>query len=457
MPAVALSRRRSLAFSLLCCLVYFTSYMTRLNYGAAISEIGDALHVSNQLAGMALIGSSVAYGIGQPLFGFAGDRLSPRHMIAVGLAGTALLNAAVACTDSIGLITAIWCLNGLFQAMLWPPLVRIMTQTLSREAYNNASVGIVAAASAGTIGVYLLVPLCIVFAGWRLSFVIPAALSMLVAAVWFAGAGKFSPSVSVSKAAGEAAASGMEAAAIEIEAAGTASARGDAAQEGTATADAMPAAANPIDARPASAKAITLIMASGLLPILLAITLQGALRDGITTWMPTFIGDTYGFGNSSAILSTAILPLFTIVSVSAASFVQRILRNEVRTSALLWTAACAAAGLLAAFYDANAAIGIALIAVLTGCMHGVNMMLISLLPMHFASAGKASTISGILNAFSYLGSASSIYGIAALSEGYGWRITICAWCVMAIAGMILCGACAKRWNRFAAEAAGSRL
>ncbi|QHW32085.1 MFS transporter [Paenibacillus rhizovicinus] len=408
MPAVKLSPRQSFIFSSLCCLVYFTSYMTRLNYGAAISEIADSLRVSNSLAGMALIGSFIAYGIGQPIFGLIGDRLPPRHMIASGLVATALLNLAVANTGNIYLITVIWCFNGLFQAMLWPPLVRIMTQTLSREAYNNASVGVVAAASAGTIGVYLLVPLCIVLSGWRMSFAIPAGLSLLVAGIWFAGARKF-PSQS----------SG--------------------------------GAMNPVTEQ-ASGKAVPLIFASGLLPIIAAIVLQGALRDGITTWMPTFIDDNFGLGNSFSILSTAVLPAFTIISVSAASFVQRILQNEVRTATLFWAAALVTAGLLIALYNANAIIGIALMACLTGCMHGINLMLISLLPVHFAKFGKVATISGILNAFTYLGSAGSIYGIAAMSGRFGWEITIVVWCAMALAGVILCAFCTKRWHRFIAKA-----
>lgn len=398
-------KRRGLRFIVLCCLVYFVSYMTRINYGVAISEIADSLRISNQLAGMAVIGGFVAYGLGQPVFGLIGDRVKPRYMITAGLAATAACNFVISFIDDIYGMTVVWCFNGFFQAMLWPPLVRIMAQTLSGDSYRKASVSIVTAASAGTIAVYLLVPFSIWLSGWRLAFIIPALIGLVMALVWFVGI------------------------------------KGFAVQEENAEEKAMQEA-------PAQVRMGALVMASGLLPIMLAVVLQGALRDGITTWMPTYMSDVYSFGNSISILSTAILPVFTILSVSAASYVQRFARNELKSAAFIWGAGAAAAAGLTVVFASNAAVSLLLMAILTSCMHGVNLMLISQVPMHFAQFGRISTISGILNAFTYLGSAVSIYGIAAISDQYGWRLTIMIWSVIALMGMVICASCIGRWKRF---------
>ncbi|MBO9607800.1 MAG: MFS transporter, partial [Paenibacillaceae bacterium] len=150
----SLTKRQLIVFSTLCCLVYFTSYLTRLNYSAAISEIVNSLQITNQLAGMAVIGSFIAYGISQPVFGFLGDIVKPRHMIFAGLTASAICNLLISFVSNIYLMTFIWSLNGLFQAMLWPPLVRIMAQTLPASNYRKASVSVVASASFGTIVVY---------------------------------------------------------------------------------------------------------------------------------------------------------------------------------------------------------------------------------------------------------------------------------------------------------------
>ena len=57
---------------------------------------------------------------------------------------------------------------------------------------------------------------------------------------------------------------------------------------------------------------------------------------------------------------------------------------------------------------------------ITGCTYGVNLMLISRLPKYFAGLGMVSTVSGLLNAFTYVGSAVSTYAFGAVAESSGW-------------------------------------
>ena len=56
----------------LCCLVYFASYVTRLDYAAVLVEIVRDLQLSNTTAGIAVTGSFITYGLGMILFGFTG-------------------------------------------------------------------------------------------------------------------------------------------------------------------------------------------------------------------------------------------------------------------------------------------------------------------------------------------------------------------------------------------------
>ena len=75
-------------------------------------------------------------------------------------------------------------------------------------------------------------------------------------------------------------------------------------------------------------------------------------------------------------------------------------------------------------------------------------MLITRAPIHFARYGKISTMSGLLNAFTYIGSAASTYGFAWLSDRFGWYFTIGSWVVTAGAGMMLCLCLTKKWKKF---------
>ena len=85
---------------------------------------------------------------------------------------------------------------------------------------------------------------------------------------------------------------------------------------------------------------------------------------------------------------------------------------------------------------------------ITGTMQGLNLILIGVLPAHFQRFGRVSTFSGLLNAFTYVGSALSAYGFAAAADAWGWRAVIGAWPVIAVLGAAVCLACVRPWRRF---------
>lgn len=379
--------------------------MTRINYGAAITAIIESLGISKTLASMAVTGSFITYGSGQILNGIMGDYVKPRTMIFCGLVITALCNIAMSALSNVYIMTAVWCINGFAQSMMWPPLTRIMAENLSPEEYNKACAAVSASASVATILIYIIVPLCIILSGWRAVFLLSAALGLLVGFLWL----------------------------FKINSLVTTKPIGD---ENKNTSN---PAVSPMSFR-------FLLLHSGLIPIMIIILLQGYLRDGLTTWMPAYINDIYRIGTSNSILSTAVLPIFAILSVYASSYLYKSIKNEIKASAIIWFVGLASSLFLIFVYSSQVVISIALMAIITGCMHGVNFMLISILPARYKESGRVSTVSGILNTFTYVGSAISSYGIAKLSESYGWKFTIITWSIVALCGIILNIICVKKWD-----------
>lgn len=399
------SRQAAQRLTALCCLIYFASYLTRLNYGAALTEIIRDFQVSKETAILAVTGSFITYGAGQLFSGALGDRFSPRLIITLGMIATCLCNMAVALLDSMAVITVLWCCNGFFQSMLWPPLVKIMVRNLSKEDYARGCVLVSGAATVGTIAVYLLVPLCIQLNSWRLSFHSAALFGLLSAAAWLWGTRDLSqPPVFPD--------------------------------------------ASPLSSKPAQTDLGRLFLLSGLVPVLAAIIAQGTLRDGLTTWMPTFIAENYQLGSSLSILTAVVLPVFSLVCIFLSSRLQSRVQNELFSSTLLFALGSAASVLLPLLHRSGAAASVLLMSVTTGCMYGVNMLLIGRLPAYFAPYGCVSTMSGILNACTYVGSALSTYGIAAVSSRFGWPVTMVLWAVIALAGTLLCAFSTRRWGNF---------
>lgn len=379
-------------------ILYLISYVTRINYGAVISEIVRAESMLKSEVSLAVTGSFVTYGLGQLVSGFMGDKIQPKLLILAGLIVTVTMNLLIPMCSSPYAMLVIWCINGFAQAFMWPPLVKLMTYFFTEETYKKACMIVSWGSSFGTIIVYLAAPLCIALFNWRTVFFISAALGLVMAVIW-----SRMPVI------------------IEME--------------------------NSVDGEKNESGRIPWSMLIVL--IMLAIVLQGSLRDGVTTWMPSYILETYNLSSSISILTAVILPIFSIVSFNITSIIyRRKLKNELICGGAMFAAGFAAALLLSIFAGSNAVLSILLSAVLTGCMHGVNLILICMIPPYFKKYGCVSFASGLFNSCTYVGSAVSAYGIAVFSENFGWQSTIVLWSVIALAGTLICFTMSGKWKKF---------
>lgn len=385
--------------------LYLISYVTRINYGAVIAELVSAEGIQKSLASLALTASAVTYGAGQLISGFLGDRIEPKKLIFSGLLVTIFMNLLIPFCRTPYQMTAVWGINGMAQAFMWPPLVKIMTVLFTEETYKKACVIVSWGSSCGTILVYLLSPVCIYFAGWRAIFVLSALCAAVMAAIWL----KKCPGVKEF--------SGV-------------------------------AAAETQERKPLTRNIIFLLPG-----IMLAIALQGMLRDGVTTWMPSYISETFHLSSKISILTGVVLPVFSIVTFQVTSLIYRKkVRNELLLSGILYLTGFTAALVLALTNGANAGLSVFLTALLTGSMHGVNLILVCMVPPYFKRFGRISFASGMLNFCTYVGSAVSTFGMAVFSERFGWNSTVFLWSTIALFGGGACLAISKGWGRFAKEA-----
>ena len=59
--------------------VYFTSYITRVNYNTVLVEISSDENILRSLLALPLTASFITYGLGQIISGCLGDRYDPFH------------------------------------------------------------------------------------------------------------------------------------------------------------------------------------------------------------------------------------------------------------------------------------------------------------------------------------------------------------------------------------------
>lgn len=399
--------------SLLCPLIYFASYMTRKNYSIVMADIIISEGISNADASLAATLSLVSYGIGQIISGILGDRFKPQNIILCGLSLTTAMNLAMPLTDDFTLRSIIWFINGFAQSMLWPPLVRIMAETMDSKTYNRVCTNVNVAGISGTVLLYITASaIWIKYFNWKYVFFSSALVSGVIAVIWVIGFSKATKGTDLFRSV-----KGKE--------------KGEKKQNTL------------------SAKALLM---SGFLLIAIAIICQGALRDGITDWVPTFIINTFSLESGSAILKSVIIPVFSVISVKLVGIINgKFVKDEVKAGTITFLAGALGCLLLLFIYKENQYVTLILAALITCFMHGVNYFLICIVPARFEKYNAVSTMSGIINSLTYVGSAAATYGFGAVSDNFGWNTVLVSWVAVAVIGTVTALLAIKPWRRFVTE------
>ena len=421
MEGIRTKGNAAMRMSILLAILYFTSYITRLNFSAVMNEMISTSVLDKTQAGV--IGSALffTYGAGQIISGMLSDKFSPNSIIGAGLGITVTCNLLMPMVDDPILMAVVWGVNGFAQALFWPPIVVIMAECFDENQYATGMLVVSIGSHGATILIYALVPLLLVWFTWKSSFFAAALIAIVFGSVWFILYPKLKKEFANRK-------KSEEPAQTEIAA---------------------------TDAEPKKSEGkgfFKLLAASGVIVILFAIAMQGFLKDGIQSWMPTFFTEVFQMESSAAILSNMALPIFNIIVVwIATSLYKTVFRNETREAIILFATGAVLCMLLALFFETSALLCLVLAAMITGCMHGVNLMLVCFVPRRFRKQGKVATVTGLCNACSYVGSTASSYGIAAIASALGWQKTLISWGFVALCGFVLCILITRRWTKFTKE------
>ncbi len=146
---------------------------------------------------------------------------------------------------------------------------------------------------------------------------------------------------------------------------------------------------------------------------------------------------------------SVILPLVSIAgSYLYTELFKRVLKNEVLGSLIFFSIGAVLLLVLWQFYATNVVLSLILAALASSLMHGINMMLISYLPTRFTYTGKVSTVSGITNACTYVGSTVAMFLNPIIATAFGWRGALLVWLIIAVVGVVVCAITLKRWTAF---------
>jgi phosphoglycerate transporter family protein len=164
---------------------YATYYFVRKNFSAAMPllEKDPDLDISKADLGGFLTAHSVLYGVSKFANGYFADRANARFFFAFGLMVSALLNLGCGLATTAAVLGFLWCINGWFQGMGFPPCARVLSHWFAPaergfkwSIWNSSHMlgGAVIPVWAAWMGKHW---------GWQWAFMGPGLLAILVALV----------------------------------------------------------------------------------------------------------------------------------------------------------------------------------------------------------------------------------------------------------------------------------
>ena len=399
---------------MICCwLIYTVAYLTRNTYPASIVHLTGAELMTQSAAGFISTCYFITYGAGHLINGFLADRISPVFMLITGICGTAAANIAMIFTlPNVPLSASVWCLNGWFESMLWAPIVALLSGMIAPSLRRRAMEAVSVTRPTGVILAYLITALCSYCgAGIGIPYVI-AAVCAAVTCVLFSVISKraYSAPDTVDVTAERAEKTGSE-----------------------------------------KAPVMKALAASGALIFALPAVFHGMLKDGVNTWVPSLLRDSFRTTDAFSTMLAIAIPIAGVVGILLANFLlgrKRLGGNHSVIGIILMLAAAVPAAVLIRAEAIPLPAGVACLCLVSLLMESFCHVFSVMMPTEFAKYGRASTVSGIFNSLIYVGSAVSTYTFGAVAERIGWSGTAVIWLSLSLISAAVLAFAVKPWSRF---------
>lgn len=371
---------------LICWLVYACSYIGKLGYSANIVNIEKDFNVTHAMAGMASTFFFFAYGVGQIINGIFCKKYNLKYLVFCVLLISAACNLSVGVVKNFTVIKYLWLVNGAALSVLWPSLIRLLSETLKADYYPKVVVAMGTTVAAGTFAVYGLSALFVAVGNYRVIFYLAAIILPIIAFVWIFLYNRLTKTCVEEKTNNE----------IISDESGK----------------------SQTDKRRISKTTVFSIIALGVFAVI-----TNLVKDGLTTWVPAILKEQYGVPDSIGIILTLVMPLLALFGTSVAVALNGKVRDFVDLCGIAFVVIAGLTFCLTVAGDNAWGMVLTLV-----CLSGVSLLtsatnnvITSMAPLYLKKELNAGLLAGMMNGLCYVGSTLSAYGLGAIADGLGWN------------------------------------
>ncbi len=401
--------KKQIILIILCCLAYGFAYVGRYSYNANISNIINEFGVSQASTGLIGTFFFFSYGVGQILNAFLCKYYPKRFIVAGSLLLSSVINCVMfflpATPGAFEAIKFLWLGNGICQSVLWPTLILTLSETIEKRLMKY---GILAMSVSVAIGTFLAYGGSAVFSMgyYRRIYLFAIALMMTLAIIWFCSYNTLTAQKPVI---GETAAPAEE------------------------------------EKKKSGVSGIPAILAGLVAVCAVFAVADNLIKDGFNTWAPRILEKTFDLNISKSIALTLVLPVFGFFGSASALWANKLIKGfrPLTGTFYLLTSLCLG-GIALIFYHGGTGtpmlvIVLILMGLTSSLTHGINNILLSIMPLTLRDKVNAGLLTGVLNGFCYLGSTISTYGIGKIADHFDWKTVIVVLLWVSVGVTVLAG------------------
>lgn len=388
--------RRQWLLVALCWAIYTASYLGKYCYNANKSIIMSYFAIDKATAGLVGTCFFIAYGAGQVVNGLLCKKYNMRFVVFGSLLISACCNAVMAFCNEFAVLKYVWFINGATLSVLWPTLVRLLSETLSDDYCPRAVVVMGTSVAVGTFITYGISAAFNAGVGadvsYKYAFLTAIICLPVLALVW---------NFAYPKLVGKGKENKEEKTLIDPQA--------------------MKA--------PTEKKKIAHPLMVSLVILAFFAVVTNLVKDGLTTWIPKILEDTYEMPSYLSILLTLFLPMLALFGTAVAVRLNKKFPDTVNLCALAFAFIGILMGAVMLFANLSAAVMILCLSLVSLSTSAINNAVTSMFPLYHKAELNSGMAAGVLNGFCYIGSALSDYGLGLIADLSDWNVVFIVLCV----------------------------
>ena len=386
----------------LCWIVYTCSYLGKLGYNANITQIEAQYAVSHPTAGVVSTFFFFAYGVGQVFNGIFCKKYNLRAVVFGSLLLSGLMNLLVGMTNNFTYIKYFWLLNGAALSVLWPSLIRLLSETLDKKDIGRAVLAMGTTVATGTFFVYGLSALFVALNVYKTMFILAGLLLPSIASLWMISYPKL-----VKK---------------QVE---------DLSEK------------QPLVQGEKREKAKLGWLWVPIIALAFFAVVDNLVKDGLTAWVPVILKEEYNLPDYISILLTMLLPILAIFGTTVAVTLRKKVNDFVTLCALLFFVSAVSIGVVILCLPTGwFVVTLAGFGIVSCLMAGVNNIITSMAPLYWKEKVNSGLLAGVLNGFCYMGSTLSMYGLGLVADMGGWNAVFVLLFSLCVAAVVIAAGCA---------------